>query len=612
MMKRWIILALVLAVGGGMSAGAGTGKVAAPASQALEVVEYYHAGLDHYFMTADPSEIDALDTGALQGWARTGKAFVARSPDSTDANLSPVCRFYGLPAAGLDSHFYSGSPIECNEVFARFASSWVLESSDVFRIRMPDAATGSCPDATTAIYRLYNNRSDANHRYTDDPGVVAAMVAQGYILEGYGAHGVALCAEAVVAEPCSVDIVVTPMGPDTLTFGIASIAAACAAAVGYNWDFGDGSIAASATPTHQFAAPGTYAVAVAVADSQGVVRRAAKAVTATPAPIASDFATRRTAPGVVRSFDFDSAAQLGGGYGANFGVFAGAGTNATSPVLDAQIKASGASSMRFDVKSQSGSSGAGSWFANFSPVLGVQFGENTEFFIQWRQRFNDAFIQTVFRESGGGVQGGIKLLIASAGDQPGRLFNSCEAIGNVVQTYYQHRFPIAYNSCTGSGTHQPYSGFQEAVLPGPSDFLLQNGTAPFCKYSSNQASRTPTDVAPGCFPLVANEWMTFQIATTLGSRDNVNNDFLNSRFRLWGARDGQPSVLLIDWRPGIGGYFPLAAGKLADNERFGKVWLLPYMTNKDPTQIHDLAQTWYDELIISTQRIADPAPAVPR
>jgi len=181
-----------------------------------------------------------------------------------------------------------------------------------------------------------------------------------------------------------------------------------------------------------------------------------------------------------------------------------------------------------------------------------------------------------------------------------------------VQTYYQHRFPIAYNSCTGSGTHQPYSGFQEAVLPGPSDFLLQNGTAPFCKYSSNQASRTPTDVAPGCFPLVANEWMTFQIATTLGSRDNVNNDFLNSRFRLWGARDGQPSVLLIDWRPGIGGYFPLAAGKLADNERFGKVWLLPYMTNKDPTQIHDLAQTWYDELIISTQRIADPAPAVPR
>src|SRR6478672_11272222 len=120
MMKRWVILALALAVaGGGVSTGAGTGKVAAPASQAVEVVEYYHAGLDHYFMTADPSEIDVLDTGALKGWARTGKAFVARSPDSTDAKLSPVCRFYGRPAAGLDSHFYSGSPIECNEVFAK-------------------------------------------------------------------------------------------------------------------------------------------------------------------------------------------------------------------------------------------------------------------------------------------------------------------------------------------------------------------------------------------------------------------------------------------------------------------------------------------------------------
>ena len=92
----------------------------------------------------------------------------------------------------------------------------------------------------------------------------------------------------------------------------------------------------------------------------------------------------------------------------------------------------------------------------------------------------------------------------------------------------------------------------------------------------------------------------------------MNNDFLNSRFRLWAAREGHPSVLLVDWKPGIRSYFPLAAGPLAENQRFGKVWLLPYMTYKDPTQIHDLAQTWYDELIISTQRIADPVVKVTR
>jgi hypothetical protein len=76
---------------------------------------------------------------------------------------------------------------------------------------------------------------------------------------------------------------------------------------------------------------------------------------------------------------------------------------------------------------------------------------------------------------------------------------------------------------------------------------------------------------------------------------------------LWVAREGQPSQLLVDWKPGVSGYFPLAAGPLADNQRFGKVWLLPYMTNKNAAQVHPLAQTWYDEVIISTQKIADPS-----
>jgi len=45
---------------------------------------------------------------------------------------------------------------------------------------------------------------------------------------------------------------------------------------------------------------------------------------------------------------------------------------------------------------------------------------------------------------------------------------------------------------------------------------------------------------------------------------------------------------------------------VADNWKFGKIWLLPYDTGKDPSQSHPTAFTWYDELIISRTQIADP------
>src|SRR4029453_12679143 len=38
-------------------------------------IEYYHAALDHYFVSASASDIDALDSGRLVGWQRTGLAF---------------------------------------------------------------------------------------------------------------------------------------------------------------------------------------------------------------------------------------------------------------------------------------------------------------------------------------------------------------------------------------------------------------------------------------------------------------------------------------------------------------------------------------------------------
>ena len=65
----------------------------ATASAAIvQVVEYYDASQDHYFISSLPADITALDTGVYKGWARTGRTFEAY--DAPAGNASPVCRFY--------------------------------------------------------------------------------------------------------------------------------------------------------------------------------------------------------------------------------------------------------------------------------------------------------------------------------------------------------------------------------------------------------------------------------------------------------------------------------------------------------------------------------------
>jgi hypothetical protein len=149
-------------------------------------VEYYDAALDHYFVTAIPTEIAALDGGQFPGWVRTSLGFNVYATGSGVPGSTPVCRFYGSPDAGLDSHFYSASPLECQQVLQRFPTAWLLESFDVFEVFLPNLDTGQCPAGSIPVYRAWNQRIDSNHRYTTDVAVLQSMVAKGYVAEGYG------------------------------------------------------------------------------------------------------------------------------------------------------------------------------------------------------------------------------------------------------------------------------------------------------------------------------------------------------------------------------------------------------------------------------------------
>ena len=162
---------------------------AAEAGGATDVVEFYNRGLDHYFITPDAGEREAILEGkAGPGWRLTGYRFRAWPADASPAVAAPVCRFYGTPGVGPNSHFFSGASGECEQVAGD--PGWTLEQRHAFGIMTPRA--GRCPENSDAVYRFYNGRypvNDSNHRYVVDLSVREAMREQGWLDEG-----VKLCA----------------------------------------------------------------------------------------------------------------------------------------------------------------------------------------------------------------------------------------------------------------------------------------------------------------------------------------------------------------------------------------------------------------------------------
>jgi hypothetical protein len=314
----------------------------------------------------------------------------------------------------------------------------------------------------------------------------------------------------------------------------------------------------------------------------------------------ADFQTRCTAAGVVRCIGFDSVSDIAGKWGDNTGIL----TGDAIPVLDNTVAASGTSSLKFTVPSLSGANSSASYWANFSTDLSTQFGQNSSFYIQWRQRFSPEFLSNGYPGGEGWKQSIIgtgDVTGCNSGSTSSACSTSCSPLETVTQNTFARGFAQMYNSCTGSASHGAYDAFQQPFSTSwnSSNFKLQNAMpSPYCLYDNQGLSRLPP--TGNCFGYFSNEWMTFQVHIQTGPW--VNGEFTNSFVDLWIAREGQPSVQVIHWGP----YNLTADPNSPTAQRFGKVWLIPYNTAKNPNVSYPIAFTWYDELIISTQRIADP------
>jgi serine protease len=164
-----------------------------PPPNTFPVVEYYRADLDHYFITASPIEAHYVDTFLRGIFQRTGLYFYAYlNTFLAPPGVKPVCRFYASADVQINSHYYTGDPNECSFVQSRWVGIWDLEQPDAFYIQVPDF-NGNCPAGTLPVYRFFNNRRDANHRYTVDLSVRRAMINRAWAPEGNGPNNVVFC-----------------------------------------------------------------------------------------------------------------------------------------------------------------------------------------------------------------------------------------------------------------------------------------------------------------------------------------------------------------------------------------------------------------------------------
>jgi len=178
---------------GGPSTGSLVVSAQSAPVQTAPVVEYYNPVIDHYFVTQATPEIAALDAGVFSGWVRTGQTFRAYMPGQSDNRGRTVCRWYAI-ADHRATHFFSASWEECEVLIFGYNSMWQEETNNAFEIALPARPSGVCPQNTVPVYRLWNARTDSDHRYTTDAATRDAMVAKGYVAEGYGDNAVAMCA----------------------------------------------------------------------------------------------------------------------------------------------------------------------------------------------------------------------------------------------------------------------------------------------------------------------------------------------------------------------------------------------------------------------------------
>jgi hypothetical protein len=164
--------------------------------------EFYAPSLNHYFLTANTLEAVGLADNPRLGWQLTGQLQVHFNRNlAPRAGINNVCRFYGHPTIGPNSHFYTPNAGECENLKRLQTATpfgvprWNYEEISFQSLQY----AGGCSGTLVPAYRLYNNlaaQNDSNHRYVTNTSLYTQMASVGWVREGP-----LLCTSAIEVPP---------------------------------------------------------------------------------------------------------------------------------------------------------------------------------------------------------------------------------------------------------------------------------------------------------------------------------------------------------------------------------------------------------------------------
>lgn len=367
----------------------------------------------------------------------------------------------------------------------------------------------------------------------------------------------------------------------------------------------------------------------------------------------ADWLRRASAPGVVKAVGFDDIrdwvryrwdrSHCNPSYQV---IVDGKREGCRANAWDPNVKASGSGSVRFDVLSRTGAGSGGSFAIPFGDYETHQFGANTDMWLSWRQRMSPRYLQPYRVLNDPGRVTAFKQIMISQGDIDGTesgkpiLADACSEAELVVVSTYPNvaapPYPQAYIECAR------YNAFEQVLTKG----MFKGdprGSKPRTRQNmrfdgagqSNCIYHPELLDSSGCVRYRENEWITYMVHVAIGPGGSAISSvsgreqpgYVDSTYELFVAYDGQ-DFELVHRQDGVviprGQYFSGGDPTLASSYRggwgpkdahprakYGKLWLLPFMTNKDPEEDSELAFTWFDEVIVSRCRIAAPGfPAV--
>jgi hypothetical protein len=160
-----------------------------------------------------------------------------------------------------------------------------------------------------------------------------------------------------------------------------------------------------------------------------------------------------------------------------------------------------------------------------------------------------------------------------------------------------------------NGSNYSWQNSIDVLLPSAPSTCAQyaNRYGPIFDYGTGSGTPTPGDITATGHPrsealaagveIDSDVWYTIKLHVTLSNLETASN-----RVEVWVAEDGQASVKIMD------------ANNIeldSANGGYNGIWLVPFDTGRQTySKGHD-ATVYYDELIVSTEDIADPVESDP-